>query len=182
MLQWWTDVLDNFDDFEEASRKDIAEFLRVAVADLTLIDDPNPQPAAAEYMGGRDTLAVSRDSVIEANSKKVYVKKVRDDDLYQRNVAEMVLGPENSNPLYTLRILRDGSRLAEVTQRFGPYRDLYTKINADKICDIVLSAPFPVTLKMSALGLKPHQIEDRRAGLQNVCIYVEIIRTLLNNS
>jgi hypothetical protein len=118
---------------------------------------------------GRMTMG-QRDSVYEANSKKVYKKRNRPDNKMQKHFVEVVHGPENSNPLYILRLAYDGASVTEITERFGPHRDLYTKLNKNKFCDLFLSAPFPVTMARNAFGIKlnQQQIEERRAGLETV--------------
>ena len=117
-----------------------------------------------------------RDSVYEANSKKIYRKRARADNKIQKHFVEVGLGPENSNPLYSLRLAYDGASVSEITERFGPHRDLYTKLNKNKFCDLFLSAPFPVTKTRNAFGIKlnQQQIEERRAGLETVSIFYNI--------
>jgi hypothetical protein len=92
----------------------------------------------------------------------------REDGKIQRNDVSVSPGPGGANPLYTLTIKRDGVLLGEVTQRFGPYRDLYTKLNSDKSCEKLVLAPFPETLARSFVGLSEQQLKERREKLDAV--------------
>ena len=92
----------------------------------------------------------------------------REDGKIQRNDVLISPGPGGPNPLYTLTIKRDGAILNEVTHRFGPYRDFYTKLNSDKSCEKLVSAPFPETLARSFVGLSEQQLKERRERLDAV--------------
>ena len=171
--------MDNFDELSEDNKRLISTYLSIPIAELMLIDSLNPgkaqSPAENQYTNvSRDTVSretvVARDSVIEANSNKRYVKKVRNDNMYQRNTLSIESKADGSNPIYMLTVCRSGKEIVQVSHRFGPHRDLYMAINGDQVCDKLLSAPFPITHSRQKLGIKLSEkdIEARRKGLEEV--------------
>jgi hypothetical protein len=174
MLQWWVDVLDNFSDFSPLHKKLICEFLSVEehVLDLVAVSSTIEESGKLAEVE-RLSEPQARESSMSGNDFKIHVKKVRQDNKVQKNSVAIVQGPDNHNPLYVIRISREGSLLSEATHRFAPYRDLYTKLNGEKVCDRLLTAPFPVTLRRSSIGIKMNhdQVEQRRQMLQTVRIF-----------
>ena len=123
-------------------------------------------PATPEFGNARDTVGSTTAEEI-ANSGKAYRKKHRTDNKVQKYTVNLSPGPDNKNPLYSLKLHHKGIVVAETVDRFAAHRDLFTKLNADKFCDQVLSAPFPITYGFSKLGVKmsESQIQDRRSKL-----------------
>lgn len=95
----------------------------------------------------------------------------REDGKVQRNDVKVILGPADKNPVYVLTVKRDENVLKQIALRFGPYRDLFEKLNGDKSCDKLLTAPFPPTTKLSAIGLSQKQLLERASGLDTVLQY-----------
>ena len=45
-MQWWVDVLDNFNDFPESAQAIISDFVGIAEHELALIEKEKPKPVA----------------------------------------------------------------------------------------------------------------------------------------
>ena len=89
---------------------------------------------------------------------------------------QVTLNNSGSHPVYNFQLLsRDGKHRVEKSLRFAPCREFHEDIVSS--CDVVLEAPFPVTMKRSALGIKltDDELEERRRQLAKVMFHFVLV-------
>jgi hypothetical protein len=174
--KWMKDILFLFHSFDPPTKGLVNKFLGcseeyendVVEHVVELLNVPgsvvgNPPVPATEGGGG--------EAKFEDRPTTTYMKAVRRDTLQQPSSVVITFAPVNGHPLYTMSIVRQGQALSEVKGQFAKFRDLHGRLNADKYCDTLLTAPFPATKRRSSIGLKltDDLLEVRRQELNTVC-------------
>lgn len=170
--QWWIDLLDHFTDVHDDLKSLISEFLSIPREKLELVDGASPAAAPAAPAGGEPRAEPEPEPEPEAASDERDHEGPKLSDMVQRNTALITQAPDNGHPVYTLRIVRLVTVLAEVKGQFAVFRDLHAKLSEHAAFQGVLAAPFPVTKRRSSLGIKMNDdaVEERRQELNVVNI------------